>query len=396
MTLEYFLGISLPLILIAISGRIIWKSADSFEFAADYLGRKMSLGVKGATINAIASSMPEFLTTMFFLFYIKNSNEFVDSFSGGLGVVAGSAVFNILIIPLAVILFGAGKFAARSFQLDKKVLKRDGLFLIISNIVFIVIISQYKINSWHGIILIVIYLIYLLLLSKGNGFGVGVKIENEEVRFTEKVQIKSIHFLKFDIKQIILNGKNLNRLNSWMTLIVSTLFMSFGTWMLVKGTEMLGSSDYNLFGFALKGLDLPLVFLSVLLASAATSIPDTIISLRDARKGNFDDSISNALGSNIFDLSFALGLPILLYTLIHGDIEMSDKIRELSVGYWLFMWLITIIVVPVFIYSKRISKRTGVLLLVLYLCFIVFVFEEALDFDLFKDDVEKVIDFVNF
>jgi len=355
----------------------------------------MSLGVKGATINAIASSMPEFLTTMFFLFYIKNSNEFADSFSGGLGVVAGSAVFNILIIPLAVILFGAGRLAANSFQLDKKVLKRDGLFLILSNVVFIVVISQYKINHWHGIILIVIYLIYLLLLSKGNGFGFGVKIGNEEPRHTSKVQIRLSHFLKLDLKQIILNGKDLNRFRSWTTLIISTLFMSIGTWMLVKGTEWLGSPDYNLFGFTLKGLDLPLVFLSVLLASAATSIPDTIISLRDAKKGNFDDSISNALGSNIFDLSFALGLPILLYTLIHGDIEMSAKIRELSVGYWLFMWVITIIVVPVFIYSKRISKKTGLLLLALYLCFIIFVFEEALDLNLFEDSVEKIIDFVN-
>ncbi len=97
------LGIIIPVVFILISSYIIWKSTDSFETAADYLGRNMSRGVKGATINAVASSMPEFLTTMFFLFYVKNEGNFADNFSGGLGVVAGSAIFNILIIPVAVL-----------------------------------------------------------------------------------------------------------------------------------------------------------------------------------------------------------------------------------------------------------------------------------------------------
>ncbi len=393
MTIAYILGIGFPLLLIAISGHIIWRSTDSFEAAADYLGRKMSHGVKGASINAVASSMPEFLTTMFFLFYIKDNGEFIDSFSGGLGVVAGSAVFNILIIPLAVILFGSAKLATSSFKLDKKVLKRDGIFLIVSNIIFIVIISQIEIKPRHGLILIGIYLIYLILLRKG--FGVGVKLENEDNSAIDAVKLSLPHFLKLNLKQILLNGKQLNRKNAWSTLIISIIFMSLGTWLLVKGTELLGSPSYKLFGNELPGLDLPLVFLSVLLAAAATSIPDTMISVRDARKGNHDDSISNALGSNIFDLSFALGLPILLYTLIHGNIIMSDNIRVLSVSYWLIMWIITIIVIPIFIYSKKISKRTGLILLVLYAMFIFYIFEETLNFDWFRGIVEWLIEKVN-
>ena len=62
------------------------------------------------------------------------------------------------------------------------------------------------------------------------------------------------------------------------------------------------------------GLGIPVMFVALILASAASSFPDTIISMKDAKKGNYDDAISNALGSNIFDVCFALGLPMLIFT----------------------------------------------------------------------------------
>lgn len=417
MTLNYILGISIPLILIAISGHVIWKSTNSFELAADYLGRKMSHGVKGATINAVASSMPEFLTTMFFVFFVRNEGEFVDSFSGGLGVVAGSAIFNILIIPVAVIFFGSIRsrsirsrsFRSRSirsrssnFQLDKKVVRRDGLFLLLSNVVLILIVSQQKLDALDGFILIFIYLIYLFLLRKGFGFR-RADHPDDQVYEIEKVTLRPVHVLRLDVKQVLLNGKRLNRSNAWTTLLVSTLIMSIGSWMLVKGSEMLGHDTYTLplidrlfnTPIELHGLNLPIIFISVLLAAAATSIPDTMISVRDARKGNHDDSISNALGSNIFDISFALGLPLLLYTLIHGELEMSLEIRILSVGSWLVMWAINLVVIPLFLYSKKITRRIGILLLLLYLAFIGMIITETMKTELIRDHLATFLDFIN-
>jgi len=412
MTLNYILGITIPLILIAISGHVIWKSTNSFELAADYLGRKMSHGVKGATINAVASSMPEFLTTMFFVFFVRNEGEFVDSFSGGLGVVAGSAIFNILIIPVAVIFFGSIRsrsigsrsIGSRSsnFQLDRKVVRRDGLFLLLSNVVLILIVSQQKLDALDGFILIFIYLIYLFLLRKGFGFR-RADHPDDQVYEIEKVTLRPVHVLRLDVKQVLLNGKRLNRSNAWTTLLVSTLIMSIGSWMLVKGSEMLGHDTYTLplidrlfnTPIELHGLNLPIIFISVLLAAAATSIPDTMISVRDARKGNHDDSISNALGSNIFDISFALGLPLLLYTLIHGELEMSLEIRILSVGSWLVMWAINLVVIPLFLYSKKITRRIGILLLLLYLAFIGMIITETMKTELIRDHLATFLDFIN-
>ncbi|MFC2089575.1 sodium:calcium antiporter [Bacteroidota bacterium] len=375
------LGILFSLLLIAISGHIIWRSTDGFETAADYLGRKMSRGVKGATINAVASSMPEFLTTMFFLFYIKNNDVFVDSFSGGLGVVAGSAVFNILVIPMAVILFG-GVLISGKFNLDRKVVARDGLFLIFSNIFLIIIVAQDEIKTWHGAVLVLIYFIYMVLLRKGLGINSDFKEDPERYRIIkQRIGFRNILFL--DIPRLLLNGKKLNRANAWVVLILSTAVMSIGTWLLVEGTKLLGEGSgegtvlANLIGLKdFDGLGIPIVFLSVLLAAAATSIPDTMISVRDARKGNHDDSISNAIGSNIFDISFAIGFPLMLYTLFYGDFSLSPEVQVYSFGILIAMWLINIFTVFLFMVSNISLRLKAGLLLLIYILFIVYIFLE--------------------
>lgn len=370
-------GILIPIGFIAISGHFIWRSTNSFEIAADYLGRKMSKGAKGASINAVASSMPEFLTTLFFLFFVRDEGVFIDSFSGGLGVVAGSAVFNILIIPIAVIIFGTAAFSKNSFKLDKSVLLRDGLFLILSNAVFLLVIAKQIITPVHGGILVAIYLVYLLFLVRK--FGLGSTMENEAVYRIPELKGKARYNVFWYPVLVFFQGKELTKKNAWLLLLFSTVVMSAGTLLLVKGTEWLGSKTYTLPLIAreLEGLNLPIILLSVLFAAAATSIPDTMISVRDARKGNHDDSISNAIGSNIFDLSFALGLPILLYTIFYGNIEMSEHVRTLSITYWLLMWVITILVISIFLIARKISKRIGFILIVLYLAFVVMIFEEA-------------------
>eukprot|EP01047_Picozoa_sp_COSAG01_P114438 COSAG01_NODE_43112_length_433_cov_0.772455_1_plen_71_part_01 len=53
---------------------------------------------------------------------------------------------------------------------------------------------------------------------------------------------------------------------------------------------------------AAEALDVAPYFTAVILGAAASSVPDTIISYKDAMKGDYDDAIANAIGSNIFDI----------------------------------------------------------------------------------------------
>ena len=154
------MDILLSLALMSIACLIIWRSSHGFEVASDFLGRKMPPGIKGTTINAIASSMPEFLTTVFFLFYLHDA----EGFGAGLGVSTGSALFNLLIIPaLAVLMLYTMNKKVR-VVLDRKVVMREGLVLILSQVVFIVILYRGTLKGQHGLILVMIYLAYLFML----------------------------------------------------------------------------------------------------------------------------------------------------------------------------------------------------------------------------------------
>ncbi len=51
---------------IVVATYILWKISSSFDLAANYLTRGIGEGIKGPTVNAIASSLPElFISSMF-------------------------------------------------------------------------------------------------------------------------------------------------------------------------------------------------------------------------------------------------------------------------------------------------------------------------------------------
>jgi len=314
------------LLLISASCIVIWRSSHGFEVASDYLGRKLPPGIKGATLNAIVSSMPEFLTTIFFLFYLRNA----EGFSGGLGVTSGSALFNLLIIPALLIfmLFIIGK--GRNIQLNKRVLLREGVVLLISQVVFVSFLFMGDLRASHGLILVLIYMLYLGLLfiitRRNRQSDPGFELPQADM--TRHLLIKII---TLDINNIFLGRQEITRLRAWALLGVSTIIMTFGTWLLVVATAQFGHET-----------GIPLIFVAVVLSAAATSVPDTIISIKDARKGNYDDALSNALGSNIFDIAFALGLPILLYNLIYGNSMILNKdALAFTQEVWVFLLLST-------------------------------------------------------
>ncbi len=368
-------GILIPLLIIALSSYIIWRSTNGFETAADYLGRKMSNGIKGATINAIASSMPEFLATMFFLFYISDEGQFADSFSGGIGITAGSAVFNLVIIPVAILFYF--KFSGKNvcIPVDHSLMKRDGFFLLAANVLMLILIGKQVLGPLDGFILLGFYLFYILFLRSSMKKNPVVSEYRQPV-INEQGRLAAI--IRLDLQSWIIGGRQIRPALAWLLLLLSVIIMSLGTWLLVEGTSLLGKADYVLWGFDLQGLNFPLIFASVLLSAAASSIPDTMISIRDSKKGNYDDSISNALGSNIFDISFALGLPLLLYTLINGPLEMSGMVKMWSVSIWLVLLLINIVVITVFLSVKKLDWKAGLFLLAVYILFVIFVIEGSI------------------
>jgi len=364
------MGILIPLFLVVICCVVIWRASDGFTVASDYIGRNLSEGVRGATINAIGSSLPEVFTSFFFLFYLKD----VDGFSGGIGTTAGSAIFNGMIIPAFVILVVIVTGLAKRITISRKVLYRDGFSLILAEFLFIIIISGTSLNWWHGLFLMIIYFIYLsYMLKTMKRPPVRHKIE-PDFKVHQARRSVLYYLATLDLEPIFIGRKKISNKTAWPLLLFSTVSIAVTCLILVQACEWIGSAEYTipLVG-TYEGLDIPIMFVAVILASAASSVPDTIISMNDAKRGNYDDAISNALGSNIFDICFALGFPLFLYTIIHGPIEMHTETIEQSSELRMLLLILTIVSFMVYIFRKTIDGVQAYLLLGIYMVFTLYV-----------------------
>lgn len=374
------MNILLLLFYVVVSMVILWRASDGFETAANYLGRHLSEGVKGATINAIASSMPELLTTFFFLFYLGDEN----GFSGGIGTTAGSAIFNGMIIPAAVIFVVVFSGVTRNIVVMRKVLLRDGIALILAEIILITMISGDTLNWGHGLILMVVYVLYA-----GYTLGSMKKKERDTIseyhlEIDQMSKFKS--FFSLNLASLILGAKKIRTSNAWVLLVTSTIVIAAACLLLVHAIEQMGQQ-----------MGIPIMFLAIVLASAASSVPDTILSMRDAKNGNYDDAVSNALGSNIFDISFALGLPLFLYTIFYNPIHMSPDIILQSGELRMFLLILTVVAFIIYLSGKKLGIGKAFALISIYIVFLLYIIGRSQNVELTNTIAEfllKVVDLI--
>ncbi len=326
---------------------IIAKACDVFEAATEYIGRNLSGGVKGATLNAIGSSMPELLTTVFFLAFATQANLGRD-LAASIGGDTGSAIFNSIIIPMIVIWVVLATVAGvKGIKVAKKVILRDGLFLIGAEVLLLILLSSEYITAWHGWTFTAFYLVYLsyTLISMKNG---------EEVE--EDEEEPDNWYAKFQFKTA--KGRSGR---SWILLAASTIVIAIACAGLVEGCK--GIADE---------MGINPLFVALILVAAASSVPDTIISLKDAKKRNYDDALSNVLGSNIFDITISMGLPLAIYLSITGvKIDFSEAGPTL-IDIRVMLLTVTIITMAIYYFSKEMNMRHVAVLGILYAFFILY------------------------
>ncbi|UXX80735.1 hypothetical protein N7E81_06435 [Reichenbachiella carrageenanivorans] len=379
------MGIIIPLILIAISCVVIWRAGDGFMTASEYIGRNLSEGVRGASINAIASSMPEVFTSLFFLFVLQNA----DGFSGGIGTTAGSAIFNSMVIPAVSVIAVIGIGLAKRIEVSKKVMLRDGIALIITELIFLVLISGNTLDWYHGLVLMGVYVVYITYMfmsmksSQKKEVSPDTVVEEEEEEEEEDRGPAPSFFmslLTFNLEDLFIRNNKVTGKNAWPLLLFSTLAIAMVCYLLVVACEWMGAEVYEVpFLGSFNGLGIPLMFVALVLASAASSFPDTIISIKDAQRGQYDDAISNALGSNIFDVCFALGFPLFIFCIMHGPIHMDLEMVNLSSELRFLLLILTVIAVVIFTSTKYIGKLKAFILLAIYFLFIAYIIGRSAD-----------------
>ncbi len=389
-----FLNLLLALALVGLASVIIMYACNSFEDAADYLGRNMPPGIKGATINAVGSSLPELLTTFILLVFFLDK----DGYSGGVATCAGSAVFNAAVIPglciIAVVFVGvkgAGGIRKKveAIQVGRGTIIRDGLFFIGAELVLIYMLGSPVMAWWNGAILMSVYVIYFSFLMwqfKTHGTSDADADEDDDDDDDEDDD-EEVGFVKalytFDFNQLYFKGAALSTGRAWAVLSSATLIIGGACYIL--SFAVVHAADT---------LEIPLYFTTVILAAAATSVPDTVLSMKDAMKGEYDDAVSNALGSNIFDITVALGLPLFVFGLLHqGDIDMAaaseDSVADVQILRVALLGF-TFIIFLTFLLGRKMTGAKGIFLVSLYGVWTAFIVMRALHVGWVDNIVESI------
>lgn len=359
---------------------LIMLASNPFEDASGYLGRRMPPGVRGASIEAIASSMPELLTTVAFLFWLHPGDKAqADTYySAAIATCAGSAVFNAVIIPaccvLAVMFKGVKidgvRQSVKSIEVKKSTVIRDGLVFVLAEILLIVFLGSTKLFWWMGGCLMLVYLGYVGILY--TQFRRGLIEDDDDDPDDDDDDDEHPGLVKalftLDFNRVFFSGRAFTTGSAWVVLIAATAVLAAACWALAHGVIM-----------AADALQVPPYFTAVILAAAATSVPDTVISVRDALKGDYDDAVANAVGSNIFDICVALGLPLMVYGLIHGVVTIEASSAQAADVQQLRIALIfvTAIMLGVFLVGPTIGLGKAVLMIVVYLGWTAFVIARA-------------------
>ena len=95
-----------------------------------------------------------------------------------------------------------------------------------------------------------------------------------------------------------------------------------------------------------------------------TSLPEMIMTVISARKGEFDMAIGNIIGTNIFNICIVLGLPILIF----GNIALD--------GFG-FVDILTVFLSSLLLFifarsEREVSKKEGITMLLVFVLYYVY------------------------
>lgn len=261
---------------------VLERAANYFVEGLGTLSNRFTISeaVIGASIAAIGSSMPELGASVFSV--IEGAPTI------GFGTIIGSAIFNITVIVGGSALFG-------KFAIDRRVVYRDGLFYLFTVLVAIAgtwdgVLTRLEAVAWA--LLFVVYLAWLYYDATRGEPVPHEEFDDLSVRMAVVYTVGGLVAVAVAARYLIIN-------------------VDF------VATE-LGVSE---------------AIFSLVVIAVGTSIPDLVTSLQAARYGMGSLAVANAVGSNIFDILGALGIPFAFRarTVIEASLDFSILVLLVAV-----------------------------------------------------------------
>jgi len=303
------------LILLFIGLALLILGAEIIIRGSISLGKKLkvSLFAIGVVIVAGGTSLPELASSI---------NAVITNHADlAVGAVIGSNIANLILV-----------MAATSFLIP------------ISNI------NQNQINqAWIniGLAIILIFMSYFIL------------------PFNYLFGILSICLLfiimLIQVKQGSLDVSEVEEKGDY-SLLISIIFIVGGIILLIYGSDLFVESAINI----ANQLNIPEAIIGVSLVAFGTSLPELVVGILSAIRKKVDFALGNVLGSNIYNVLGVLGV-----SSFFGNFGVPRVIGSLDL---IFMLFVTAMILGFMILLKRIGKTYGSVGLLLYVGYILYVF----------------------
>lgn len=320
---------------------LLWIACSRLEEATHRLAQGYGIpdAVKGSILLAISSSMPELITVML-AFPVHRDFEL------GLSAIIGSAIFNILVIPAFSVYA-----RRRPLKANRELVYREAQFYLVSVAVLMLVLS-----------LSVIYgNIPSTLRPDGRRMFTG--------EFTPRlagfplllyglylfIQFEEVKRQRHDHPR----RGGINVLKEWAILLGCIVLILIGVELLLRVAITLGNA-----------LGTPTFLWGMTIVAAATSLPDTFVSVRASVLGRTESSVSNVFGSNVFDLLVAVPLGVMLTGAI--AINFTQIVPMMT-----FLVVATVVMLIFMLRDMELSMGESHVMMVLYTGFGVWMTLEA-------------------
>ena len=306
---------------------VVWGGSSALERASGRLARHYGIPrvIQGAIIAAVGSSAPEIAST------IIATIRYGD-FELGVGVIVGSAVFNILVIPALSTLLSEG-----TLDTGRDVVYKEAQFYMLSVAALFLVLS----------LAVIYYPIEGSALQGNLTRPLAVSLLS---LYGLYVFVQYLDVTDADVESVSLRRR---------PLVIEWGFLVGGVALIIVGVEGLVYSAVGL-GDA---FGTPSFLWGLTIVAAATSLPDALISITAARVDEPAVSLGNVLGSNVFDLLVAVPAGVV----IAGATPVSFAA---TVPMMAFLVVVTVILFAFARTGMEITNREGWTMLALYGVFV--------------------------
>jgi|TARA_B100002003_G_scaffold251920_1_gene298938 cation:H+ antiporter len=308
---------------------ILFRSADQFVMGSVATARNLNITPMtiGLTVVALGTSAPEIFVSA------------TSSFHGEPDIAVGNAIGSN-IANLGLVLGTTALIIPLRFRVD--ILRNDLPILIFITLCAGACMIDFYLGMWDGLLLISALLLFLFRIRVEHKRSSSMEVAAEILDLEEFPDM---------------SGRK-----AMITLSFSLILLLFSSELLVWAA--IGIAQY---------LEVSELIIGLTVIAIGTSIPELVVSLTSALKGQTDLAIGNIIGSNIFNILTVLSIPAIFAPSVLDPLTLW---RDYGLMFGMTMLLV------IFAFKlgghSGISRIRGGLLFSLWLGYIIFIYQTAL------------------